>query len=73
MQKHFASPQVQAALKEHRFLKPCLVSAKPMILQAMQTGAWREVMTSLSCKSRLPVLAVPKVSPLAIALHSHNL
>jgi len=39
--KNFASPQEQAALKERRFLKQCLVSAKPVIRPAMQVGAFQ--------------------------------
>lgn len=61
VQEHFASPEVQVALKERRLLKSCLVSANPVTRQAMQEGAWGEAMMSLSTKPRVRVHAVPKL------------
>lgn len=60
VQEHFASPEVQAALKERRILKLCLVSDNPVTRQAMRAGAWGEAVISLSSKPRVPVHAVPK-------------
>lgn len=61
VQEHFASPEVQAALKERRLLKQCLVSANPVTRQAMQEGAWTEAMMSLRGEPRVPVHAVLKM------------
>ena len=61
VQEHFASPEVQAALKERRLLKQCLVSDNPVTRQAMQTGAWGEAMMALRSEPRVPVHAVPKM------------
>lgn len=59
VQAHFALPEVQAALKERRLLKQCLVSANPVTRQVMQEGAWTEALQSLSGKSHVPVHAGP--------------
>lgn len=61
VQEHFASSEVQAALRGRRLLKQCLVSANPVTRQAMQTGAWGEAMMTLRSKPRVPVHAVPKM------------
>lgn len=61
VQEHFASPEVRAALRERRLLKLCLVSANPVIRQAMQEGAWTEALQSLRGKPHLPVHAVSKM------------
>lgn len=60
VQEHFASPEVQAALRGRRLLKQCLVSDNPVTRQAMQTGAWGEAMMTLRSKPRVPVHAVSK-------------
>lgn len=64
VQEHFASSEVQAALKERRLLKQCLVSDNPVTRQAMQEGAWTEALQSLRRKPHKPVHAVPKAPPL---------
>ncbi|MGV4878110.1 hypothetical protein [Acetobacter indonesiensis] len=60
VQEHFASSEVQAALKELRILKQCLVSDNPVTRQAMQAGAWGKAMVTLRSEPRVPVRAVPK-------------
>lgn len=61
VQEHFASPEVQAALKERRLLKQCLVSDNPVTRQAMRAGSWGEGMMSLRGEPRVPVHAVLKM------------
>ena len=61
VQEHFASPEVQAALKERRLLKQCLVSANPVTRQAMRAGSWGEAVMSLRSEPRVPGHAVPKL------------
>lgn len=71
VQEHFASPEVQAALKERRLLKQCLVSANPVTRQAMQVGAWKKAMQSLCGEPSLPVHTVPKVPMMKTAANAY--
>lgn len=61
VQEHFASPEVQAALRERTLLKQRLVSANPVTRQAMQEGCWR--------KPYLPVHVVAQVPLMRAATH----
>lgn len=71
VQEHFALPEVQAALRERRLLKLCLVSANPVIRQAMQKGAWTEALQSLRGKPHVPVHVVPKVPMMKTAANAY--
>ena len=73
VQEHFASPEVQGALKERRLLKSCLVSANPVARQAMQEGEWGEVVKNLREKAHVSVHAVLKVPLMKEAARSHDL
>ncbi|NSL93046.1 hypothetical protein [Acetobacter syzygii] len=60
VQEHFASPEMQAALKERMLLKQCLVSANLVTRQAMQEGEWEAALQSLGGKPHVFVHAMLK-------------
>ena len=73
VQEHFASPEVQAALRERRLLKQCLVSANLVTRQMMQEGEWEAALQSLGGKPHVPVHAVPKMLMQETVWHSGGL